>query len=77
MQDGAGVAVAGTRLSVEQSNLLSHNASSDIVIVATDGDTAGRSAAIRWLGPLSTTAHAHRDQRPGRAMAAGQRVPRS
>ncbi|MFC5268937.1 toprim domain-containing protein [Kribbella qitaiheensis] len=51
----AGVAVAGTRLSVEQSNLLSHNASSDIVIVATDGDTSGRSAAIRWLGPLSAT----------------------
>nr|WP_255511275.1 toprim domain-containing protein [Kribbella sp. VKM Ac-2500] len=49
----AGVAGAGTRLSVEQSNLLSHRATSDIVIVATDGDAAGRSAAIRWLGPLS------------------------
>ncbi|MFC5262843.1 toprim domain-containing protein [Kribbella qitaiheensis] len=51
----AGLAVAGTRLSVEQSNLVRHGATSDIVIVATDGDAAGRSAAIRWLAPLSAT----------------------
>jgi DNA primase catalytic core len=51
----AGLAVAGTGLSVEQSNLLRHRATSDIVIVATDGDAAGRSAAIRWLSRLSAT----------------------
>jgi DNA primase catalytic core len=51
----AGVATCGTSLSAEQASLLKESASSDIVIVAADADPAGRSAAIRWLGPLSET----------------------
>lgn len=49
----AGIATCGTSMSASQASLLTQFSTSDIVIVATDGDTAGRSAAIRWLAPLS------------------------
>jgi DNA primase catalytic core len=49
-----GIAPSGTALSASQVAILDEFATSEIAIVATDGDTAGRAAAIRWLEPLSS-----------------------
>lgn len=49
-----GLSPAGTALSAAQVGILDGFATSEIAIVATDGDTGGRAAAIRWLEPLSS-----------------------
>jgi DNA primase catalytic core len=47
-----GVSSGGTSWSAEQIAMLRHYSVSDMVIVAFDGDAAGRSAAVRHLGAL-------------------------
>jgi DNA primase catalytic core len=49
-----GIAAAGTALSTAQVAIFDEFATPEIAIVATDGDTAGRAAALRWLEPLSS-----------------------
>ncbi|GAA1559120.1 toprim domain-containing protein [Kribbella lupini] len=48
-----GVSSGGTSWSTEQIAMLRHYSVSDTVIVAFDGDAAGRPAAVRHLDPLS------------------------
>lgn len=48
-----GVGSGGTSWSAEQIAMLRHYSTSDTVIVAFDGDAAGRPAAVRHLAPLS------------------------
>ncbi|GAA3097016.1 DNA primase catalytic core [Kribbella aluminosa] len=50
----AGLAVCGTALSYGQATMVRQYSDGDTVIVAVDSDSAGRTAALRWLDHLST-----------------------
>jgi DNA primase catalytic core len=52
-QQWCGVSSGGTSWSTEQIAMLRHYSMSDTVIVAFDGDAAGRPAAVRQLAPLT------------------------